>query len=161
MKEQLLLDTTYIQTYDKYVEYCRYNGVEPKQEESDDYWDFVSRTQEIEASDFFSNIEYSKLNNQHYWLITGCFGLWYGVRDIDMIYEKSLKDAIRRCIGSCDDVIIKKHGSVIYVTGLHHDGRNHFEIRALSDIGIDRLERNGKISIKNRQNFVTLPKYLY
>ena len=87
--------------------------------------------------------------------------MWFGERDIDMTHEKTLADAIKRCIGSCDDVIIKKRGSVIYVTGLHHDGRNHFEIRALSDIGIDRLERNGKISIKNRQNFVTLPKYLF
>ena len=87
--------------------------------------------------------------------------MWNGVRDIDMTYEKTLADAIKQCIGSCNDAIIKKRGSVIYVSGLHHDGRNHFEIRALSDIGLDRLERNGEISIENRQNFVTLPKYLY
>ena len=161
MKEQLLLDTTYIPSYDEYVEYCRDNNVEPKQEDSDDYWDFVYRMQEMGVSDFFSNVEYSKLNNQYYWLITGCLGLWCGERVIDMTYENSLKDAIKRCIGNCDDVIIKKRGSVIYVTGLHQDGRNHFEIRALSEIGIDRLERNGEISIKNRQNFVTLPKYLF
>ena len=30
-----------------------------------------------------------------------------------------------------------------------------------SEIGLDRLERNGEISIKNRQNFVILPKYLF
>lgn len=161
MKEQLLLDTTYIPTYDEYVEWCEYNEITPEEEDSDDYWDFVSRTQEIEAHDFFLNVEDSILNSLCYWLITGSLGLWYGVRDIDMTYEKTLADAIKRCMCSCDDAIIKKRGSVIYVSGLHHDGRNHFEIRALSDIGLDRLERNGEISIKNRQNFVTLPKYLY
>ena len=103
----------------------------------------------------------SLILSELHWLITGSLGLWYGVRDIDMTYEKTLADAIKRCIGSCDDAIIKKRGSVIYVPGLHHDGRNHFEVRALSDIGINRLERNGEISIKNRRNFVTLPKYLF
>lgn len=161
MKEQLLLDTTYIPTYDEYVELCVDISVEPHPEDSDDYWDYADRTRAMNMSDFFSNLEYVELNTQYYWLITGTLGLWYGVRDIDMTLEKTLVDAINRCIGSCYDAIIKKRGSVIYVTGLHHDGRNHFEIRALSDIGLDRFERNGDVSIKNRQNFVTLPKYLF
>lgn len=161
MKEQLLLDTTYINSYDDYVELCVDAFVKPEPEDSEGYWDYVEHTRDIEVSDFFSNLEAAESNAQYYWLITGSLGLWYGKRDIDMTHEKTLADAIKRCIGSCDDAIIKKRGSVIYVTGLHHDGRNHFEIRALSDIGLDRLERNGKISIKNRQNFVILPKYLF
>lgn len=47
MRAQTLLDTTYTPTYDEYVEECQDNGVEPKQVESDDYYDFVSRTLEM------------------------------------------------------------------------------------------------------------------
>lgn len=161
MRTQTLLDTTYIPTYDEYVELCVDISVEPQPENSKDYWGYVEREREMAMSDFFSNLEAVELNTQYYWLVTGSVGLWYGVRDIDMTYEKTLADAIKRCIGSCYDAIIKKRGSVIYVSGLHHDGINHFEIRPLSGIGIDRLERNGEISIKNRQNFVILPKYLF
>lgn len=160
MKEQILLDTTFIPEYDEYVAHCEINEIEPQAEDSNDYWNFVSEMQSLWVDDLQTNIKFSK-SLPSYWVISGSLGLWYGVRDIEQVLCYGLWDALQKCFGSCDDVIVKKRGSVIYVSGMHHDGTNHFQIQGLTNLGAERLERNGKISLTNRENIVTLPKYLF
>lgn len=148
------LDTTRTPSYEEYIEWCELNETEPQGENSNDYWDYVDNTHELDCGDFWEN-------HQYYWLVSGTLGLWFGTRDIYQTMFNSLEDAIKKCLGDCNDAIIKKRGSVMYVTGLHHDGRNNFEIRALTDLGAERFERLGSISLRNRENIITLPKYLY
>lgn len=162
MKKYTLVDTTYIRSYEDYVDNCEANKVQPQGEDSNDYWDFVSDCQQIEWDDFLLNLGHSKINTEYYWIISGSLGLWFGTRDIELVKCNTLEEAIRKCIGSCDDVIIEKEGNAVHVTGLHHDGRNHFEIRALSDLGNDRFNRHdGVISINNKENIAKLPEYLF
>lgn len=162
MKRYTLIDTTYIRSYEDYVDNCEVNEMQPQGENSNDYWDFVSDCQRIEWDDFLLNLGHSKINTAYYWVISGSLGLWFGTRDIELVKCDTLEEAIRKCIGSCDDVIIEKEGNAVYVTGLHHDGRNHFEIRALSDLGNDRFNRHdGVISINNKENIAKLPEYLF
>lgn len=160
-KEILLCDTTYIPSYEDYKEWCYACGKEHCEEGSRDYLDFVEVSQRKEIDDLMENLNSSAINFRYYWVVTESLVLWCGRRDIDKHMTNSLSDAIRLCVNHADDTIIKKRGSVIYVTALHHGGRNYFEIRALSEKGLDRLERNGDISINNRQNIVTVPKYLF
>lgn len=161
MKRIILLDTTFMPSYDEYVDYCEVNEVIPQPEDSEAYWDYVNEARYWEVEDFEVNLRHCKENDAHYWVISGVVGLWYGSRDIVQTMENSLLDAICKCWGGCDDVIVEKLGSVIYVTAMHHDGRNKFEIRALSGKGAERLNRLGEVSLTNRENIVTLPKYLY
>lgn len=161
MTTQILLDTTYTPDYDDYVENCEINECEPQGENSQDYWNFVYRERELECDDFFDNIKYCKIDNEYYWVVSGSIGRWNGTFVIEQTIMSTLSKAIRECWNGCDDIIVKKRGSVIYVTAIHHDGRNYFGIRALSDKGRDRLERNGYISLTNRENIVTLPEYLF
>lgn len=161
MKTQVLLDTTYIPSYEEYVEYCEENESVPQGKNSHDYWDFVYRERECECDDLLGNLKYSKVNNDYHWVISGTLGLWNGRREVYQTLVDNLESAIRQCAGECDYIVVKKRGSVIYISAMHHDGTNSFEIRALTDVGRDRLERNGTISLNNRENIVTLPKYLF
>lgn len=162
MKRYTLVDTTYIYSYEDYVDYCEFNEVQPQGEDSNDYLDFVSDSQQTDWDIFLLNLKYANINTEYYWIISGSLGLWYGTRDIELVRCDTLEDAIRKCAGYCDDVIVEKEGNVVYVTGLHHDGRNHFEIRALSELGNDRFNRHdGVISINNRENTSKLPEYLF
>jgi hypothetical protein len=161
MKTQILLDTTFIPTYEMYVEFCEDNDKVPQNEESNDYWDFVEFEREIEVNDFFINLNGSKVNNNHYWVITGSLGLWDGRKEIALVKCDTLFDAILKCVNSCDDFVVEKCGNKVCVTAMHHDGRNYFEIRALSDIGNDRFNRLGNISLNNRENLAKLEKYLF
>lgn len=157
----ILLDTTITPDYEMYVEYCEMNEIIPQDENTEDYWDFVAHIRELDILDFFDNLKYSKENNSHYWIISGTLGLWNGVKEIEMVKCETLTDAINMCSNGCDDFIIEKCGNKICVTGLHHDGRNYFEIMALSDLGNERFNKNGKISLNNKENLSKLPIYLF
>lgn len=160
-KIRLLCDTTITPSYEDYIEWCEMNEKKPQEEDSEDYFDYVHKIQRLEYDDLIENLQYSVVDTQYYWVVTGSLGLWCGRRDVGKNLVGSLSDAIKLCTSHAADCIITKRGSVIYVTALHHDGRNYLEIRALSDKGIDRFERNGDVSINNRQNIATLPKYLF
>lgn len=160
-KSMILLDTTFIPDYEDYVMYCEMNEKTPQKENTEDYWEFVYNMREVDTIDFFNELKETNINNQYYWVISGTLGLWNGRKEIALAKCETLIDAIHKCSNSCDDVIIEKCGNKICVTGLHHDGRNYFEIRALSDLGNDRFNRLGKISLNNRENLIKLPKYLF
>lgn len=161
MKKYLLCDTTREVEYSEYLDFCECNELEPMGEESADFYDFCAEEREREWDDFIANIEYSSAND-YYWIITGSLGLWDGRHDIYPTIEPSLEKAVNACFGrSIMDISIEKRGSVLYVCAYHHDGRNYFELRALTDLGVERFERNGEISLNNRQNIRKLPEFLF
>jgi hypothetical protein len=61
----------------------------------------------------------------------------------------------------CELRSIERIGNRIEVSVYHHDGSNRFEIYFLSDIGEDRYCRNGEISIRNKQNILSIPKWIF
>ena len=164
MKKQnlVLCDTTFVPSYEYYKEWCEMNEVEPQGEDSNDYWKFVEQMQTMEWEDLLENLSFSEYEN-YQWVVTGGLGLWWGVKYIRPHFCSCLTDALITCCSrDIQDVIVTKRNSVIYVEAIHHDGTNRFELRALTPLGSERLDkRDGQISLKNRENIQTLPKYLF
>lgn len=158
----VLCDTTIVPSYEDYKDWCEMNEVEPQGEDSNDYWEFVGQMQTMEWEDFLMNINHCELSDSK-WVVSGTLGLWYGNRDIVPNIHDTLEDAVCACYGSSiADIKVEKRGDVIVVTALHHDGRNYFELRALTDLGVERFERrDGQISLSNRENIQRLPEFLF
>ena len=51
-----LCDTTYIPEYDEYKDNCEANNCEPQDENSNDFWDYVSDRRSIEYDSFVLNM---------------------------------------------------------------------------------------------------------
>ena len=134
-----LCDTTYIPGYEEYKEICEENNIEPQAENSNDYWDYVSERRSLEYENFISNMEYSAQAEQPCLLTSSC-GLWNGIREIMPYKFSNVLSAIMKAYGSCDDIIVSQEDGVIKVESLHHDGRNCFEIRPLTEHGKQALE---------------------
>ena len=158
---QLLYDSTREVDYTEYLEYCEANGIEPQDEDSDEYYEYVLGILAMEREVFLANIHYSKVND-YAWLITGFLGLWDGKHEVYPTIEETLEDAILSCIGNVNcHAIIKRRGNTIFVEIIHHDGRNSFELHALSDDGAERFRKHGEISLKRKENVVKLPEFLF
>ena len=129
-----LCDTTYIPDYEEYKENCEENNCEPQAEDSDDYWDYVSERRSLEYEDFISNMEYSE-QAELPCLLTGSCERWNGTREIMPYKFSDAISAVKKAYCYCDDLIVKQEDGVIKVEALHHDGRNKFEIRPLTEHG--------------------------
>ena len=71
--------------------------------------------------------------------ITGTLGLWDGDHDIWPRKMESVYDAIRKCVGGdIEWATVMYDDGVITVDAYHHDGCNHFIIKALSKKGITK-----------------------
>ena len=93
----------------------------------------------MEWDDLFANLKYSK-NADKPCVITGSLGLWYGKPSIEPLVCEDIESAIRKCANNMDYVIVKQVNGHLEVTGIHHDGSNHFEIHILNDKGIRAKE---------------------
>ena len=136
-----LCDTTYIPSYEEYKENCEANELEPQGEDSGDYWDFVSESRSIEWDTFILNM-HDSAQAQQPCLLTGSCGLWDGTHEIMPYKFSNVISAIVKAYGSCDDLIVNQEDGVIKVESFHHDGRNRFEIRPLTEHGKQALEND-------------------
>ena len=63
-------------------------------------------------------------------IITGTLGLWDGRHDIMPVETETVKEALNKCLGSCDHIAIWSEGEgLLYVETYHHDGTNQFQIK--------------------------------
>lgn len=160
MKETILYDSTYMPDYTDYCEFCEVNQIEPQNENSKNYWDFVDDCQQIYYDDFFSNVQNSDVN-LYAWMISGYVGRWDGQREICQTLATTLSDAIKRCSKAGNDFIVKKTKNKITMEVIDHDGRSFFVLNPLSAKGEQRFYTHGKISLKNKENIAKLPLYIY
>lgn len=164
------INTTYFDNYiidtdpyqKEYRDLCELG--EDEDVDSKTLWDFINRCLEIELTDFEDNLQYSK-NNDHYCVITGTLGLWNGHPTIKPIVCNSLFEAIQICVNHMDYYIIEQVNGHLEVTGIHHDGRNCFEIHLLNDKG-ERAAQNlqegwGRADLENRTYHKAIEGYLY
>lgn len=139
--ESSLTGTDNSYKYEYYVEWCKENEMEPQGENSDDYWNWVSESSQIDYDDFFDNLKFAKAEEGHY-MITFNLGLWNGhkIGYVEKIYD-SLSEAIKDALNSSRDYwdykVTFENGDVV-VYGYHHDGTNIMTIKRLSKHG----ERN-------------------
>lgn len=158
---QELFDSREEISYEEYCQWCYDVEREPQSEESKDYYDYVDNRLYFNWDDFKSNIYHSKVNN-YPWLITGKLGLWRGNFDIEPTLEPTLLDAILSCVGRGDyELLVVRNNNTIEVCVIHHDGRNSFELHALSEDGAERFRKHGKVSLKRKENVVKLPEFLF
>lgn len=135
--EWVALDTDRDVSYEEYVENCKSNDIEPEEEGSNDYWNYVNDTLQMEHDDFRSNMESCKLFPM---VAVGYAGLWYG----NVRGGKVLKnvDDLLGLFSSCDNIKIWQDKDGFHINGYHHDGTNSADIRILNKRGKAWLEKN-------------------
>lgn len=153
-------------TYNDYVDFCECNEIEADDENSNDYYEWLSEEISRQIEDFFDNLSYGSVD--YPLLITGTLGLWDGKKTIYPVkmessdwatkYKKhdgtycdytrphflnpSIKNAIKKCINgnSIEDFGVRFDNGIIEVDAMHHDGTNTFYIRKLSKRGLKKVE---------------------
>lgn len=108
----------------------------------------------------FENLKYSDCGKIPV-VISGRLGLWWGRPTIEEVMCDSLGEAVKKCWGDCDAVQVTSKGGVVYVVAMHHDGRNCFEIRPLTERGIEKMREGEDICMGNHWHTSKFPKYLY
>ena len=116
---------------------------------------------EQEIDNLFNN----DYENKSY-ILTGSIGLWDGVRrGHSHIKYNSIKEAIYGAtngFGMCYITITEKKYGRLFIDVCHHDGNNHLEIREVTALGEDVLNRhNDNIDmIVNRKGATKNIKFL-
>lgn len=100
--------------------------------------------------DEFDSLFNNKASKQKY-IVNGTLDLWDGNVDVESVkaYD-SIKEAIQSTMdsGICYLQVYEAKYGKLYVDVIHHDGRNHFEIRELTKIGnqlLNQYNYNGNI----------------
>ena len=129
--------------FDEYKEWFMKNNDIKDDEEvtDDDAHNFIYDCIKEDYDDFFTNLMCSE-NDDNHCVITGRLGLWNGTPQIEPCVCPSMTDAIKKCLYNMDNAIIKQVNGHLEVVGIHHDGRNCFEIHLLNDKGCELLTKN-------------------
>lgn len=129
-------------TYEDYVEECELNEIEPKDEGSDAYYEWLADTMRMYLDDLFLNLSFVKTNKI---VIEGSLGRWNGNHDIVPVVVDDIEEAIRKCCNSADYARIVLEEGVLHIDAYHHDGTNGFTIRELSSRGEEYYYRHDEI----------------
>lgn len=147
IKEHLLYDDYNIDYDDYRKEYAELfddESVLTSRDNDSAFYDWVSNCINCDWEDMLANIKYSQYGKTEC-VILGNLGLWDGRRDILPTRCNNLIEAIKKCVGECPYTIIKLVEGHIEVCGIHHDGRNYFEIYLLNNLALNtegaRLEK--------------------
>ena len=141
-KSKVLFDNrsiNYDEWYSFYEEYCLDNDIICKDRESNDFYEWVGETLNMDWDDFFTNLKYDKDNNCEC-VVLGSLGLWYGRREIQANFV-TLKEALYKCVGCGEYITISENNGVIEVIVSHHDGTNYFDIHKLNKKGIELVNK--------------------
>lgn len=126
--KRLIYDSQRLYTLEEYNDYLYYTeSNKPKKEEEDDeFYDWVSNMQQMDYDDFWMNLKCSEYNLPCY--VRGSLGLWNGKHEIERRDFDNLESAMSACFGECNDAKVYCDGNGVYVDAYHHDGCNHFKI---------------------------------
>lgn len=122
-------------------------------------WECIQKEQDLDC--LFMNLKYSKPIKNRVCAIVGSVGTWRGRFEIEPTFCNNIVDAMYKCMNGCELRSIERIGNRIDISVYHHDGSNSFSIYFLSDIGEDRYYRNGEVSIRNKQNILSIPKWIF
>ena len=144
-----------------YEMWCEDNGYDFEEVTDSDFYAWCEDEEAMDFQNILDECKYSKFKNIAV-VVEGSVGLWYGRREVEQTKCDNFVDAIYKCMGrSCEIDEIKVIDNHFEVTAIHHDGRNYFDIYFLSELGADRLDRNGQISTRNRENILKIPEYVW
>ena len=162
ISEMFYHEDSYTEQYfkDYLAEYKEDLGLDWEEDNVTDYCDWCNTMQEMDFDDMIYRIKHSHINTYKA-VIVGGVGTWRGRFEIEPTFCGNLVDAIYKCIDGCEIRRIERVGNSIEVDAYHHDGSNSFTILLLSHLGELRYWRNGDVSIKNRENLLKFPQYIY
>lgn len=157
--------------YEYYLEYCKINGFEANEDNSDDYWKWVSFEEECNYNDFFENLKYCDAE-KHKYAMTYTLREWDGKYDGIYVREfNGLSDAIKTAFGSSryyEGYKVSFTDGEFIVSCLHHDGTNVFRIRCISKHGeraFDGLtkydEEKWQERLNKKDNFKKIKSFSY
>lgn len=136
-----IFDSDYLYPYEDYVDNCIANEVQPADENSTDYWNYVHEMQMRDRDEFFDILKSDALNVPC--MITGKLGLWHGKPTIVPEVFDTIEDAVLKiCKVRFDfNLLVRIENGHIVVEQSHHDGTNYFEIHLLSAKGLREVKR--------------------
>lgn len=152
--------------FDEYKEwFMESNDIKDDEEVTDDdVYNYINECLSNDYDDFFDNLRWSKYNDK-YCVITGRLGLWNGIPQIEPCVCSNVEDAIKKCLYNMDYCTIEQVNGHLEVVGIHHDGRNCFEIHLLNDKGLDAFDRIregwGRANLNDRHYHKSLGGYLF
>ena len=104
----------------------------------DDVWKEIAFMEELgwedESSmlqDFFDNGE---------WILQGTFGLWWGSPRGGFTFDSF--EEMAKAWNECDYIRLYDENGHFYIDAAHHDGTNQYEVKRLTDKGIDYLSNH-------------------
>lgn len=127
--------------YSDYEEECEMNDREPQGEASDDYWDWMAETAQLNFDEDMDAIKRYEQYNVPV-VIEGSLGLWDGRHEIEPMETGSVYSAITDIIGrDVNDIEVFFDDGHIEVLAHHHDGTNVFTISAADGKALPYLYR--------------------
>ena len=144
--------------YEGYVEMCKDNDIEPKDEYSEDFYDYYNDLKSMEHNDMKETIKIvDDKYNVYGCVIIGELGLWNGDKTIYPVYERNLNDAIKKITNVNYESYVKidlYDDATIHIVQSHHDGRNAFYIKLLSEKGEERLNETDTFHSYDKTNYL-------
>ena len=108
-------------------------GRDPEDDEDIDY--FISQENDLCLECERDNVEcHERLHGVKHYVVLADLGLWNGRHDGGKVIE-GLWNAIQKCFEDYNTVY--QDGKRLKVTAHHHDGTNYFQIRELTQRGLD------------------------
>lgn len=116
--------------FETYGEENRWNSAEDVPENQ--VWDEMNFNEEVEFDDAMSELKH--FFEDKMLVVTGTLGTWRGTFDGGKVMDIS---NISDCWSSCDYIKIYDEGGHLHIECSHHDGTNHFEVKVLTDKGVE------------------------
>lgn len=154
--------------YADYLEWCDVNGVEPRGEESDHFYQWCQEEALTYYSEDLAQLKASR-HLQGPVVVTGRVGRWNGAFDIVPEVFDSFAVAWAKMMGRDTlDVDVTYDTQCIHVTGRHHDASNFFDVWIVKDSAdteaIQRRIDEGKfdpLCAYDKRFLQTITDYLY
>lgn len=100
-------------------------------------WREMAKLREVDLEDELGNVDSAVKG--HPFVAVGTLGLWDGRPKVSFI-AKDFEDAYRQAMGrDCEYFRAWDENGRLMIDATHHDGTNSFELRALTDAGVDLL----------------------
>lgn len=77
--------------------------------------------------------------NGNKWILLGRISRWNGTFTCGMVFD-TFEEFFYKATKDCEYIHFYDENGHLYLTCSHHDGRNHYEIKELTDKGINYLE---------------------
>lgn len=116
------------------------NGVEEEDITDNMIWEERYFYDELDWEDTKGTLKDFFLNHGNKWMIFGEVGRWNGTYKAGTLFD-TFDDFFYEATKDCDYIRFYDENGHLYLTCSHHDGTCHYEIKEVTEEGVDYLER--------------------